>query len=77
MLTKWNNPDKTELNNCIKKVGEIYEKYKFTRADRDTLFRIRKEIAVGLMEAHHLLEMYLDTKGMAIDKNTKEIIKQN
>ena len=76
MLTKWNNPDKTGLNNCIKKVGEIYEKYKFAKADKDTLFKIRKEIAVGLMEAYYLLEMYLNTKGMTIDKDTKEI-KQN
>lgn len=75
MRTMWNDPDKTELNNHINKVGKIYEQYKFERADKEALYLIRKELATGLHDSYVLLKMYLETKGMTIDDETKNIIK--
>ena len=77
MKTIWNDPDKTELNNYINKVGKIYERYQFKKVDKEALGLIRKELATGLHDSFVLLEMYLTSKSLTINENTKEIIKQN
>lgn len=74
MKTIWNDPDKFHLNFEIKKVGEIYEQYKFKKADKETLNAIRRKTAHGLHDSYRLLKLYLETKVMKIDENTKEII---
>lgn len=74
MKTIWNDPDKTELNHYIKLVGEIYEQNQFKIANKETLNLIRRKLATGLHDSYRLLELYLGTKGMKIDENTKEII---
>lgn len=76
MITIWNIPDKSRLNYEIQQVGKIYEQYKFGKADRETLNMIRKVTAHGLHDSYALLKLYLETKGLTIDENTKEI-KQN
>lgn len=77
MITIWNNPDKSRLNYEIQQVGKIYEQYKFEKADRETLNIIRRVTAHGLHDSYTLLKLYLETKSLTIDENTKEIIKQN
>ncbi|MBR4589188.1 MAG: hypothetical protein IKO36_00875 [Bacteroidaceae bacterium] len=75
MKNMWNSSDKTELNMYIEKVGKLYNKYKFIKADEETLFKIRNETLLGLWDSYHVLKMYLETQGMTINKNTKEITK--
>lgn len=77
MRTIWNDPYKGRLNYEIHRVGDIYEQHKFKKADKETLNTIRKETAHGLHDSYLLLKMYLETKGLTINENTKEIIKQN
>ena len=74
MKTIWNDPDKTELNNYINKVGKIYERYQFKKVDKEALGLIRKELATGLHDSYVLLQTYLMSKSLTIDENTKEII---
>lgn len=74
MRTIWNDPDTTELHLYIKKVGEVYEQYKFTHADRESLEIIRNNVYVGLMDAKGLLDLYLRQKGFKIDGVTKRIV---
>jgi hypothetical protein len=74
MRTIWNDPDTTELHLYIKKVGEVYEQYKFTHADRESLEIIRNNVYVGLMDAKALLDLYLRQKGFKIDGVTKRIV---
>lgn len=62
MLTFWNNPNKTELNLKIKQVGEIYYQQKSTKSEKEIITEIRRKVCVGLMDAHRLLEIYLDKK---------------
>lgn len=74
MRTIWNDPDTTELHLYIEKVGEVYEQYKFTHADRESLEIIRNNVYVGLMDAKALLDLYLRQKGFKIDGVTKRIV---
>ena len=74
MRTIWNDPDTTKLHLYIKKVGEVYEQYKFTHADRESLEIIRNNVYVGLMDAKALLDLYLRQKGFKIDGVTKRIV---
>lgn len=74
MRTIWNDPDTTKLHLYIKKVGEVYEQYKFTHADRESLEIIRNNVYVGLMDAKALLDLYLHQKGFKIDGVTKRIV---
>ena len=74
MRTIWNDPDTTKLHLYIEKVGEVYEQYKFTHADRESLEIIRNNVYVGLMDAKGLLDLYLRQKGFKIDGVTKRIV---